>query len=315
MAEDSFSVSKTIRLTELDPKSWRLWAAQTEATFGVHGVMDIVLGQRLHPKVPETSDAESMTEDGARKAQEAKKWDRQHALARQALLACLPKSELTNVYQFKLASEIWSRLAEEYGAISTARRAIANRDFYSLIKDPDTSIDTYIPVFTSRLQDLNYNLEVPLKNVDVNIAFLASLGPPWQTFQQSMGERINTLKPAMLYAEVRAFELQKGKAGQSDEHVAYAMHRVQKGRIEKRRDGGRDVGQWDGFDAKKFCVFCKHKGHDVKECYKSLWKKQIAGEEEERDGRSGRAPNEWSSNGQGQRQTQGPAKFITWEAT
>jgi len=128
-----------------------------------------------------------------------------------------------------------------------------------------------------------------------------------------MGERINTLKPAMLYAEVRAFGLQKGKAGQSNEHVAYAMHRVQKGRIEKRRDGGRDVGQWDGYDAKKFCVFCKHKGHDVKECYKSLWKKQIAGEEEERDGRSGRAPNEWSSNGQGQRQ--GPAKFITWEAT
>ena len=164
MAEDSsFSVSKTIRLTELDPKSYRLWAAQTEATFGVHGVMDIALGKRLRPKVHETSDAESMTEDGARQAQEAKKWDKRHALANQALLTCLPKSELTNVYQLKLASEIWTRFAQEHGAISTARRAIANRDFYSLIKDPDTSVDTYIPVFTSRLQDFNYNLEAPLK--------------------------------------------------------------------------------------------------------------------------------------------------------
>jgi hypothetical protein len=93
MADDLFSVSKTIRLTELsDTKSYRLWAAQTEATFGVHGVMDIVLGERLRPEVPETSE---MTEDAVR---QIKKWDRQHALARQALLACLSQSVLMNVY-------------------------------------------------------------------------------------------------------------------------------------------------------------------------------------------------------------------------
>jgi hypothetical protein len=129
-----------------------------------------------------------------------------------------------------------------------------------------------------------------------------------------MGEQVKTLKPAMLYAEVRAFEWQKGAAPeQSDpEKVAFALHRVQKGRVGKRRDGGRDAAQWDGYDVKKYCVFCRYKGHDVKECYKSLWKKQIVGEEE-RDGCSRRALNEWGLNGQGQRQ--GPAKFITWEAT
>jgi hypothetical protein len=326
MAEDP--VSKTIRLTELsDTKSYRLWAAQTEATFGVHGVMDIVLGERLRPKVPETLVAESMAEDDARRAQEVaarqaqedhvarqaqetKKWDRQNALARQALLACLPTSELTNVYQLKLASEIWSRLAQEHGAISTARRAIANRNFYQLLKAPSTSVDAHIPVFTSYLQDLNYNSDIPLKDVDVNVAFLASLGPSWQTFQQSMGERVNTLKPAMLYAEVRVFESQKDKAEQpekaNEDNVAFALHKVQKGKVEKRRDGGRDVSHWDGYDAKKFCVFCKFKGHNVKECYKSLWKKQIA-EDEER-GRS-RKTNEWSFNGQGQREG---SKFIGW---
>ena len=198
------AISKTIRLTELsDIKNYRLWAAQTEATFGVHGVMDIVLGQRLRPKIPETPNAPE-TEDDAQRIQEAKQWDRQHALARQALLACLPVSELTNVYQFKLASEIWTRLSQEHGAISSARPAIANRNFYQLLKAPSTSIDAHIPVFTSYLQDLNYNSEKPLKDTDVNVAFLASLGPSWQTFQQSMGERVNTLKPAMLYAEVCA---------------------------------------------------------------------------------------------------------------
>jgi hypothetical protein len=306
---EAFSISKTIRLTELsDIKKWRLWAGQTEATFQVHGVMDIVLGQRLRPKVPETPSAE--TEDDARHIQEAKQWDRQNALARQALLAVLPDSELTNVSHLKLASEIWSRLSDEHGAVSTARRAIANRNFYQLLKDKSTSVDDHIPVFTSYLQDLNYNSEVPLKDVDVNVAFLASLGPSWQTFQQSMGDRVNKLKPAMLYAEVRAFELQKGKGEQSEEHVAFALHKVRKGRVEKK-DGGRDASHWDGFDAKKFCVFCRYKGHEVKDCYKSLWRKQIAEDEPCPDRSNGQGSDR---SGQGQRQGQVQGRFIGWES-
>jgi hypothetical protein len=61
--------------------------------------------------------------------------------------------------------------------ISTARCAIANRNFYQLLKEPTISVDAHIPVFTFCLQDLNYNSEAPLKDVDVNVAFLASLGP------------------------------------------------------------------------------------------------------------------------------------------
>jgi hypothetical protein len=51
--------------------------------------MDIVLGQRLRPNVPETPNAPE-TEDDAQRIEETKQWDRQHALAYQALLACLP---------------------------------------------------------------------------------------------------------------------------------------------------------------------------------------------------------------------------------
>jgi hypothetical protein len=234
---EAFSISKAIRLTDI--KKYRLWAAQTKATFGVHGVMDIVSAQRLRPNAPETLDAESMTEDAARQAQEAKQWDRQNALACQALLTVLPDSELTNVSHLKLASEIWSHLAEEHGAISSAWRAIANHNFYQMLKDKSTSVDAHIPVFTSYLQDLNYNRDTPFEDVDVNVAFLASLGPSWQTFQQSMGDRVNKLKPAMLYAEVRAFELRKDKGEQStnEEDTAFALKRVEKGSVEKK-DGG-----------------------------------------------------------------------------
>jgi len=59
---------------------------------------------------------------------------------------------------------------------------MASRNFYQLTKAPFTSIQMHIDAFTSHLQDLDYNLDAPLPDVDVNIAFLASLGLSWQTF-------------------------------------------------------------------------------------------------------------------------------------
>jgi hypothetical protein len=41
---------KTIRLTDLHPENYRLWVAQSESTFRVHGVLDIVLGRELNPE-------------------------------------------------------------------------------------------------------------------------------------------------------------------------------------------------------------------------------------------------------------------------
>ena len=90
-----FPISKTIRLTDLVPPNYGLWAAQTEATFVVHGIMDIVLEQHLRPN-----------DGNGRQATRAIEWDRQHTLARQALLACLPPSELTKVSQLQSTSEI-----------------------------------------------------------------------------------------------------------------------------------------------------------------------------------------------------------------
>src|SRR5271170_3714085 len=106
-----------------------------------------------------------------------------------------------------------------------------------------------------------------------------------------MGERVNTLKPAQLYAEVLAFESQRnrfetaekaiGNALGNGEMVAnFAKRRNGNGRVEKRgfQEGNGD-GHWDGFDKRNFCKYCKKNGHLIDECFKLLWKKQIAGDE------------------------------------
>ena len=161
---------------------------------------------------------------------------------------------------------------------------MASRNFYQLTKAPSISIQTHIDAFTTHLQDLNYNLEVPLPDIDVNIAFFASLGSSWQTFQQSMGERVNILKPAMLYAKVLAFEAQRDRAETAEKvignGIANCTTRRGNGRIEKRwgkdRHHRESSGQWAGYDKQKFCNYCKRTGHLIDECFKVLWKKQIA---------------------------------------
>ena len=45
----SATEKKIIKLRDLLPANYRLWAAQSEATFDVHDVLDIVLGRELRP--------------------------------------------------------------------------------------------------------------------------------------------------------------------------------------------------------------------------------------------------------------------------
>ena len=105
-----------------------------------------------------------------------------------------------------------------------------------------------------------------------------------------MGERVNTLKLAQLYAEVQAFDVQKDRAEMAEKAIGNGMvanfaKRGNGGRIEKRRgfqkwNHGSDAQHWDGFDKRNFCKYCKKNGHLIDECFKLLWKKQIVEDED-----------------------------------
>src|SRR5947207_2457315 len=107
---------KTIRLTALKPENYRLWVAQCESTFRVHGVLDIVLGREPNPEravLSTPSDDSSRDVDMAQERpiitaqrRSIEKWKHRHDLVRQVLLACLEATELTKVYQLKSAHQI-----------------------------------------------------------------------------------------------------------------------------------------------------------------------------------------------------------------
>jgi hypothetical protein len=137
------------------------------------------------------------------------KWQLRHDIARQALPAGLQPAELTKVHHRQSAREIWKRLADEYGGVSDLKRAQANTAFYSLYQSSTTTMQDHINAFTKLQQEVNYHRESPLSDVDVNLAFLQSLGEDWRTFQQSLGPRLHTHSPPMLFSEVLAFGYQQ----------------------------------------------------------------------------------------------------------
>ena len=53
---------KTIKLTALKPSEYHLWACQSEATFRVYGVLDIVLGRNPRPAVSEQATTQATDE-------------------------------------------------------------------------------------------------------------------------------------------------------------------------------------------------------------------------------------------------------------
>jgi hypothetical protein len=114
---------------------------------------------------------------------------------------CSPLSNLQSSQRsIRCKLHIWARLADEYGAVSELRRAHAEASFHTLLKKDDTPIQDHINTFTKLQQEVDYHRgSIPLlSDIQVNLAFLRSLGESAKTFQQSMGARIHTIKPSVL---------------------------------------------------------------------------------------------------------------------
>jgi hypothetical protein len=285
---------KTIRLTGLIPENYRLWASQSEATFRVYGVLDIVLGREANPspeRAASSTPSESTPDHNAEPPLSAaqrkliEKWQLRHDLSRQALLSCLQPAELTKVYHLQSAHDIWKCLADEYGGVSDLKRAQANASFYSLQKQPTLSMQDHINAFTKLQQEVNYHRESPLSDVDVNLAFLQSLGEDWRTFQQSLGSRLHTLAPPMLFAEVLAFDSANNPVNSRTpqlpapsplKHALHTKHYSNRKSPPKSYDRPSTQGR-------KYCRYCKRNTHLIDECLKKRWRDTQARDEDEDD--------------------------------
>jgi hypothetical protein len=224
------------------------------------------------------------------------KWQTHHNLAHQALLACLAPEELTKVYQLHSVHEIWKRLADEYGPVSDFRRAQATSAFYSLQRKSSTSMQDHINIFTRLQQEVDYHRgNIPaLTNTKINLTFLQSLSESWKTFQKSIGPRLQSISPSQLFGEVLAFDTQTHGSTAFNSDPLALVTRAQKPRTAYQSHYRSKPYDRSESQARKFCRFCKRKGHMIEDCLKKHWRDTQALEEKEETCGDSNAPFEWN---------------------
>ena len=96
MANQTNNKDKTIILTKLRPQEYRLWAMQARATFGVYEVLDIIEGNEPDP-TPWNEEGNTIGPINVTTRSSIDKWNRKHALAKEALLKALEPTELLKI--------------------------------------------------------------------------------------------------------------------------------------------------------------------------------------------------------------------------
>jgi len=273
---------KTISLTKLEDTShYRLWKVATEATFDVHGVLNIVLGTEAKPTAAEDADGEALAK--------IVDWERRHKLAKEALFSALKPAQLIRVALLDTAAAIWKRLSDEYGKISELKRAQLNTKLRSIQKSVNISMQKHIDQFELIQREIEFH-STAMSPEDVNIAFLLSLGESdvWKNYRNSNMHRAITMKTADLFAEVILIDdanhhAQGTVSGDSQEVKALA---ASFNRNNKRKRPsypicfgcnrpGHVVSECpDAQESDEACRYCREDGHLIEDCLKLRWQNE-----------------------------------------
>ena len=146
----------------------------------------------------------------------------------------------------------------------------------------------HIDEFTRLQVDVDYHRPPgvdKMRNETVNLAFFRSVGKPFQTFQQAMGERVCSISTAEVFATVKALvESQEAEEDNLMQGVKALVSRSESG-PQRVRDGNESTNhQYQPYSRKRRCHYCKSRGHHISECFKKRWKEERWVAESDTDG-------------------------------
>src|SRR5579859_6095309 len=184
----------------------------TKATLKFHKLFDIVDGTETDPTPLDDNGTPFHPIPAAAKLQ-VDKWKHDHERAREAIIRCLPDSELLKLDDVQNdVAAIWKRLRDEYGHPFNLEYIRATNDLATLKRDEKTTINDHINKFEQLVYDVNYNKPSDTRNMEesvVNLKFLNTLmidkasSDKWETFINAKGPQLETMSTQQLYAEVR----------------------------------------------------------------------------------------------------------------
>src|SRR5271154_2128993 len=199
-------------LREFKPESYKVWEMSTKATLKYNKLLNIVDGTETNP-TPHDDEGRVLRPFSATTRAQVEKWEHDHERAREAIIRCLPDSELLKLDDVQDdVTAIWKRLRNEYGRPSNLEYVRASNDLTNLNKDEKTTINDHINKFEQLVYEVNYNKPSETKNMEesvVNLKFLNTLMvdqascDKWETFINAKGPQLETMSTQQLYAEVR----------------------------------------------------------------------------------------------------------------
>ena len=176
MAEDS--TTRKITLREFKPESYKVWEMSTKATLKYNKLFNIVDGTDTDP-TPRDDDGTILRPIPAATKVLVEKWQHDHERAREAIIRCLPDSELLKLDDVQDdVTAIWKQLHDEYGRPSNLEYVRASNDLTNLKKDEKATINDHINKFEQLVHEVNYNKPSDTKNMEesvVNLKFLNTL--------------------------------------------------------------------------------------------------------------------------------------------
>src|SRR5271169_6666729 len=210
MAEES--TTRKIALREFKPESYKVWEMSTKATLKYNKLLNVVDGTETDP-TPRDDDGTILRPIPAATRDQVERWKHDHERAREAIIRCLPDSELLKLDDVQDdVTAIWKRLGDEYGRPSNLEYVRASNDLTNLKKDEKTTINDYINKFEQLVYEVNYNKPSDTKNMEesaVNLKFLNTLmvdqasSDKWETFINAKGPKLKTMSKQQLYEKVR----------------------------------------------------------------------------------------------------------------
>src|SRR5271156_145510 len=137
----------------------------TKATLKYNKLFDIVDDIIPNP-TPCIEDGKMLRPIPAALKEEIEKWNHDHERAREAIIRCLPDSELLKLDDVQdNVTAIWKRLRDEYGRSSNLEYVRASNDLTNLKKDEKTTINDHINKFEQLVYEVNYNKSSETKNM------------------------------------------------------------------------------------------------------------------------------------------------------
>ena len=204
--------NKSIRLPAFDPLRYNFWAKQVSLTFQLHKLLDIVEGRETDPFPDAQEPLENLTNN---EKKTVRTWRHRHTQTHEALMNSIQKTPAeSEVFSSSSAVEIWAGLKRTYGFKSVMTAALAEGNYTSFRRAPNSTMREHIAQFERLLQEHEYHriTNEPIHSAYKNVALMNSIcltnnpdTDKWQTWFNSIQDTLDDMPFPVLCAKLRAY--------------------------------------------------------------------------------------------------------------